>query len=156
MKLARLALAGALCCAPFTAHAQTVYGTADLNRNTCVVDVVGNGPSGQSATKAACAVSIDGPSGRATQGASGQAAVALRQTSTTSAVALPSNALSNGVIVKALSTNSGTAYIGPAGVTTSNGYPLAAGEAISYGVANTNQLYLIGSDATQIIAVTGN
>ncbi len=85
-----------------------------------------------------------------------QTVVALQQTCTTSAVQFSTNTLTNGVVIKALTTNTGTAYIGPAGVTTSTGFPLKAGEAISYAVANTNQLYLICSGSSDVIAATGN
>lgn len=157
MKLLRLSVVAALLCAPLPAFAQTAYGTSDLSRNAAVVDVPGTGPNGQTTIKAQATVSIDPATGSASSGGtSGRAAIAFRQTCTASAVAMASNALQNGVVIKALSTNGGTAYLGPAGVTTSTGYPLAAGEAISYGVANTSQLYLICSDTSSVIAVTGN
>lgn len=79
-----------------------------------------------------------------------------QQTSTTGAVSLPTKALANGAVVKALSTNTGTVYIGPAGVTAATGYPLLAGEAISFAVGNLNQLFIIGSDATQVVAIAGS
>lgn len=156
MKLLRhLAAVALLCASP--ALAQTAYGTADLSRNAAVVDVPATGPNGQTTAKAQVTVAVDPITGAVSSGGtSGRTAVAFRQTCTTSAVQMASNALQNGVVIKALSTNGGTAYIGPSGVTTSTGYPLAAGEAISYGVANTSQLYLICSDATSVVAVTGN
>src|SRR6185437_11160291 len=42
-----------------------------------------------------------------------------QQTATASAVVLPSQVLVNGAVITALSTNTGTIYVGPAGVTTS-------------------------------------
>ncbi len=89
-------------------------------------------------------------------GATSGPIVSFRQTSTASAVALPSNALTNGIVCTAASTNTGTAYLGGSGETTSTGYPLAAGYSISYGVNNSNLVYLIGSDTSKVIACTGN
>ena len=79
-----------------------------------------------------------------------------RQTCATSAAALPTLALVNGVAVKALAANVTTVYVGGPGVTTSTGYPLAPGEAISYGASNQNGVYLVCSNATDIVAFTGN
>lgn len=144
MKLLRIAVAFALLCAPLAANAQVQY-RGDFGANVNV------GPQ----TPLPVALGVDA-AGNPTAGATTRTVVAFRQTCSTSAVQMASNALSNGAVIKALSTNSGTAYIGRTGVTTSTGYPLAAGEAISYGVANTSQLYLICSDATSVVAVTGN
>jgi len=79
-----------------------------------------------------------------------------QQTATTSAAALPSQAFVNGVILKSIVGNTGTIYIGPSTVTTSNGYPLTAGEAISYSIANSSTIYMIGTNATDKLAITGN
>jgi len=49
------------------------------------------------------------------------------------------------VTVKALSTNSGIAYIGPSGVSTSTGHALEAGDAITLEIDNLNKLYSIGT-----------
>ena len=91
-----------------------------------------------------------------TTNANPTAIIAGRQLTTTGAVALASNALVNGVVIKALSTNVATLYLGPSGVTTGNGYPLDPGEAISYGATNLNAIYLIGVNTTDAIAYTGN
>lgn len=79
-----------------------------------------------------------------------------QQTATVSATALPAQALTNGVVVTALSTNTGTIYIGPAGVTSSTGYPLVAGQSISYSVSNLNAVYILDSVTTDKVAFTGN
>jgi hypothetical protein len=84
------------------------------------------------------------------------APIAGQQTLTASAAALPANALQNGVVVKALPANTGTVYVGPAGVTAANGYPLAASEAISFAIANTGGIYIIGTNTTDKVAYTGN
>lgn len=79
-----------------------------------------------------------------------------QQTTTTAAAALPSQALVNGAIIKALGTNVSTVYVGPAGVTTSNGYPLGPGEAISYATSNLSLIYIIGQNTSDKVAFTGN
>jgi hypothetical protein len=79
-----------------------------------------------------------------------------QQATTTSAAALPSQALVNGVIIKAKTTNTAVVYVGPSGVTTSTGYPLAAGEAISYGVTNLSTIYIIGANTSDGVSFTGN
>src|ERR1035437_1018444 len=68
---------------------------------------------------------------------------------TASAVQLGSNALTNGVIFSALSTNVGNIFIGGSGVTTTadgtgNGYILEPGTSISFAATNTNLYYVIG------------
>lgn len=53
----------------------------------------------------------------------------------------------NGIIVKALSTNLASIFVGPSGVTTSTGYELVAGEAISF-TCNLNTLYIVSATST--------
>lgn len=84
------------------------------------------------------------------------AVISFQQTCTTSAVALTSAVYSNGFVITALTSNTGTAYIGGSGVTTSAGYPLKPGQSIAYGAANASQAYLICDGTTDKIAVTGN
>ena len=84
------------------------------------------------------------------------APVTGQQTLTTSAAALPANALQNGLAVTALSTNTGMVYVGAAGVTSATGYPLAAGQSISFAVANASGISIIGSVAGDKIAFAGN
>lgn len=50
-----------------------------------------------------------------------------------------------GITVLSLSTNTQTIYVGNSGVTSSNGFPLAAGAAIDLPVDNVNKIYTIGS-----------
>lgn len=110
------------------------------------------------ATTSPAAGSVNGQLGTliGKTGISSAALVSYQQTTTASAVQMASNALANGIVCQALTTNTGTDYIGPSGVTTGTGYPLVAGQAISYGVANSNQLYLIGSNTSDVVACTGN
>lgn len=46
------------------------------------------------------------------------------------------------VTVRARESNDGLIYVGPGSVTAANGYELAAGEAVSMDVANTNAVYV--------------
>lgn len=82
--------------------------------------------------------------------------IANVQTATLSAAPLPALFPANGVVLKADASNSGTIYVGPAGVTTTTGYPLKPGEAISYGVGNLSSIYMIGTNTTDILHFTGN
>jgi hypothetical protein len=92
------------------------------------------------------------PAGFATQGAiannpcEGQILLAV----TNSVTQLPSNALANGVIITAKSTNAADIHIGGPGVNnvdtgTGNGYILEPGNSVSAVVNNTNELYIIGT-----------
>jgi len=78
-----------------------------------------------------------------------------QQTVTASAVALAAQALVNGIIITAATTNTGTTYVGSATVTAGNGYALIPGQSVSYGVSNTNAVYIIGT-ASDKVYVTGN
>jgi len=86
----------------------------------------------------------------------GGVATTFRQTTTTSAAALASHAFSSGFTVKALSTNAAIVYVGGSGVTSSTGYPLSAGDSISYTLANSGSVYIVGGNTTDVVAVTGN
>ncbi len=92
----------------------------------------------------------------AVQSVAGSSVLNNQQTATASAVALPGNVLKNGVIVQALSTNTGTIYVGGSGVTAGNGYPLAAGQQVPLNVANTNLIYMLGTNTSDKIAWIGN
>lgn len=79
-----------------------------------------------------------------------------QQTVSTTAVALPANALQNGLIVTALPANSGTVYIGAAGIAVTTGYPLSPGQSMSFAVANASGISIIGTNATDKVAYAGN
>ncbi len=81
---------------------------------------------------------------------------AFQETVGTSAVQLTSLAVTQGVNIKALKTNTGLIYVGIAGVTTGTGYPLAAGETLFLSVDNANRIYAISDTAAQAIAVAGS
>jgi hypothetical protein len=86
----------------------------------------------------------------------GQAKIAV----TSTAVQLPSNILSNGVILTAKSTNAAPIVVGGSGVAntvdgTGNGYILAAGASVSWAVSNTNALYINGTSG-DIVSFAGS
>ena len=60
------------------------------------------------------------------------------------AVRLPAQVIL-GVTVRAMITNTGTIYVGGSGVTSTNGFPLVAGESINLDVANLNAIYINAS-----------
>ena len=79
---------------------------------------------------------------------------------TNTAVALGTDAFINGVVIKAGYNNTSTIFIGKSGVTTTddgtgNGYPLQAGEAISYGASDLTDMFINGI-ANEFVYVTGN
>lgn len=74
----------------------------------------------------------------------------------TSQAQLPSNALTVGVIVQALSTNTASIFIGTTGVTTSTGFELQPGQATSVAVSNTNVIYAISGSASQGLCFVGS
>lgn len=71
----------------------------------------------------------------------------------TSAVQLPANALTRQeAVVKNPTGATGVVYVGfSSGVTTANGFSLAAGEAVPLAVSNTNQIWVIASAASQVV-----
>lgn len=79
-------------------------------------------------------------------------------TSNTTAVQLSatSHALSNGLIIQALSTNVASVFIGASAVTTSTGFELQPGQATSIAVSNQNLPYVIGSNSTDGVCWIGN
>lgn len=79
-----------------------------------------------------------------------------QQAVTTGAVALPNQVIKNSVAIIALSTNTGTIYVGPPGVTTATGYPLLAGQAIGYVCSNLDQIAIIAGSAVGSVAYTGS
>jgi len=71
-------------------------------------------------------------------------------TSAVTAVQLSSSsiAMTNGVVVQALSTNTASVFIGNSSVTTANGFELTAGSSLTISPSNINLVYVIGSNAT--------
>jgi hypothetical protein len=76
----------------------------------------------------------------------------LSPTSSVTAIQLGSSqALHFGVTVLAKSTNTGVIYVGNSGVTTSNGFPLAAGAGLDLAINNLDKIYIVGSGTVQYI-----
>jgi hypothetical protein len=67
-----------------------------------------------------------------------------QQAVTASAVALATNTAKN-ICVVAPTTNQITVYVGPSGITTATGFPLAPGAGVCVPVTNTNLLFVIAS-----------
>jgi hypothetical protein len=83
-----------------------------------------------------------------------------QQVVTASAVALTAQALVNGLVITAKSTNAGNVFVGGATVTTTddgsgNGYRLLPGQSINYGVTNASAIYIIGT-LNDVVYVAGN
>lgn len=79
-----------------------------------------------------------------------------QQAVTASAVALASHALTRGICVTALSTNSISVFVGPSGVTTSTGIELVAKAGYCVAVANSNAIYVIASTTGASVTWSGN
>ena len=57
-------------------------------------------------------------------------------------------AMTNGIVIQALSTNTASVYIGNSSVTTANGFELTAGSSLTISPSNINLVYVIGANAT--------
>ncbi len=60
---------------------------------------------------------------------------------------------STGILIYALSTNTGIVYIGAAGVTTATGYPIEAGKSVSVPCDDPARIHAIGSGSSQVCGV---
>jgi hypothetical protein len=80
--------------------------------------------------------------------------IGFQQAVTASAVALATNS-SHTFCVQALPANTINIYVGPSGVTTSTGLPLAPGATACWPLSNTNLVYVIASTTGASVAVTG-
>lgn len=94
----------------------------------------------------------------ATQVYSGQLTLAASAAALSTGTWSPSSptALVNGIVCKAPTTNTGTVYIGPSGVSSANGYSLKPGEAISYGPMSVANLYALDAVTTDVLVCTGS
>lgn len=79
-----------------------------------------------------------------------------QQTCTTGAVALPSQALVNGIVITAGTENVGTIEIGPSSVSLVTGYDLQPGQSISFGVSDLSAIYMLCLNSTDAVTFTGN
>ena len=80
-----------------------------------------------------------------------------QQTVGTTAVQLTaaSTPCTEGVLVKALTTNGDLVYVGKSGVTTGTGYELTAGETVTIETDNANKVYCIAGAAGQKVCWIG-
>lgn len=72
-------------------------------------------------------------------------------------LSVTSKPVTNGIIIKALSTNAANIYVGTTGVTTTTGDILEPGESRGYPISNVNLLYIIsGSSITDVVSYEGS
>lgn len=105
-------------------------------------------------------VNADGTVASFAPGGGAAAPYADQQVMTAAAAALTTRALSNGVTIKAKTTNVGKVFVGASGVTatddgTGNGFALLPGEAISLPVSTTAGIFVIGT-LNDIVYVIGS
>lgn len=79
-----------------------------------------------------------------------------QQTVTTSPMALSTNALSEGIIIEALSTNTVSVFIGGSGVSTSTGIELQPGASVSAAISNVNKLFVICASGSPVVSWLGS
>jgi hypothetical protein len=146
-----------------TLNINTAYGNINsatqlLNAPVALNEINGTALSlGQTTMAASLPVVLASNQAAVPVTSSNPAAVLTNQVAVTAtAAAIGSGALSNGVVITALSTNALTVYVGPAGVTTANGYPLLPGQSISFGVTNLNAVFCIASSTGSSLAYAGN
>ena len=63
--------------------------------------------------------------------------------------------LINGVAIKARASNTGSVYVGVAGVTTTTGYELAPGDTLTLPIDNISSVFIIGA-ASDRVSYIGN
>ena len=141
---------------PTITIANTTFGATQATASSLNATVVGTGTFAvQAAQSGTWNVALNNSSNTIGYISNPTTIYSAQQTVTASATALSSQALSNGIVIKARSTNTGTTYVGPSSLTTANGYALLPGESISYGVTNANAVWIVGT-ASDVVYVTGN
>ena len=83
-------------------------------------------------------------------------AVVSSQKSVTTTATLIASSDADGSSVAVTNTSSETVYLGPSGVTTSNGYPLAQNAAIGIELQASEKLYGIVGTGTSTVGCVGN
>ena len=126
----------------------------DPNFATLVNQIVGS-PDGTNLYS--LKVNSDGSINTASGGSGGgtpSATINIGQTTsavTATQLTASSIAMTNGVVIQALSTNTASVFIGNSSVTTANGFELTAGSSLTISPSNINLVYVIGSNATDKI-----
>ncbi len=82
--------------------------------------------------------------------------VSGQQTVTGSAAALTSGALSEGVVLEALSSNTVSIFVGKSGVTTSTGYELQPGASIGIAVSNMDKIFVVCGSTSPVVTWVGS
>lgn len=70
---------------------------------------------------------------------------------TVAAEVVANQAATRRVLVIAPTSNADTVYVGPSGVTTANGFPLAPGDSYEAPVDNANRIYCISATGSQVL-----
>ncbi len=96
-----------------------------------------------------------------TGGAASTAVSSFQQTPTSTAAPLTNGTFANGIVICAAKTNTGNVYVGGSGVTASTGFPIGPNapsgqNCMSYGVTNSNQVYIVDASSGDSVFVTGN
>lgn len=68
---------------------------------------------------------------------------------------LPNQVLMSGLTILAPTTNTGTIYVGTSTVSSTNGFPLVAGAMLALSITNPNQIWMIGTNTSDILAGIG-
>ena len=126
----------------------------DAGGNTVVVPIT---PIGQNTGTHSISVVLASDQGSvAVNSPNPSTVIANSYTVSTSVVALPSVSLTNGVVLMATSSNTGTVYVGGSTITSSTGFPLAAGQSVYYAVSNLSAIYVLGTNTSDTLKYTGN
>jgi hypothetical protein len=98
---------------------------------------------------------MSGVARSAAWGVKPQTAAKTVPTGTAEAVvsATPTILATQGVVIQALSTNSVSVYVGPSGVTTSNGIELQAGRDITIPCRDPYDIFVISGSASQAVRI---
>ncbi len=83
------------------------------------------------------------------------AVVSGQQTATSTATALANHSLNDSVTIAAPSTNAAAVYIGPAGITSSTGFALAAGQSVTLPINNTSLVYILAPTGSPVVSYIG-
>ena|SRR5208282_5607186 len=68
---------------------------------------------------------------------------------------LPNQVLMSGLTILAKTSNTGTIYVGTQNVSSTNGFPLVAGAMLALAITNPNQIWMIGTNTSDILAGIG-
>lgn len=128
------------------------YSFDDVNKVN-VVEVVGVDSNG--VLRRLLVNSLGAPSSEVgTTVVNGKKSVSV--TNTAVALSSSSNPVKNGIVIRALTANTGTVYIGSSSVTSSNGHELAAGESTSVAISDVNFVYVNGTSGDGVSFLGAN